>query len=323
MQEEEKTKKPQQRQRTLAASPDQPAATQRRTTNTQGAALLHMQEDFLGAQRCPKCGTLNDATATFCENCGEALHDICCPNCGAKVEPDADFCENCHSYIGKDRCSFCNAPMSETDEFCMECGAPRKGLICPTCHTLSHFPFCERCGTPLTDTARREREEAWKQPIAEEVRQLERELEELWRTKPVLSKQERAHRERIRELRDRVLKLLHEAGSEAYSGAPVQRQEPTYLFVDELRTQTEQKRMALQALLDKMEMPQMTNPAIARTVSMAQKPHISRLAWRCNYKQALHPSPLACACPQMGGKWIVLGGGEEKLISDHDGRSSK
>ena len=205
--------------------------------------------------------------------------------------------------------------MSQNDEFCQECGSPRKGIVCPTCHTLSHFGFCEHCGTPLTDRARIEREKAWEVDFATEVRTLERQLEELWRTKPVNNKQERARRARNEELRQRVLQLLRDDGDRAYAQAAIEREHPQLQTPDELHSALEQKRKMLQSLLDRMELQPTTNPAMARNVAMAAKPHLSRLAWRCNYKEALHPSPLACACPQKGGKWVVLTGREEQELS--------
>lgn len=268
-----------------------------------------------GTSVCPVCGTANDIQATFCEHCGSPLHENQCPFCGTKVDPEADFCEHCQNYISSDRCSFCGAPMSYSDEFCQECGSPRKGIVCPTCHSLSLFGFCAHCGTPLTDRAVKEQQAAWHEDFAQQVRTLEREIEELWRTKPVGSKLERARRDRIEELRRRVFKLLSEDGDASYSDIPVEREQGNVPSIDELRNQTEQKRKILQELLDRMATTPTTNPAQARNTAMARKPHISRLAWRCNYRDALHPSPLACACPQKGGRWIVLSGKEEQQLT--------
>ena len=39
---------------------------------------------------------------------------------------------------------------------------------------------------------------------------------------------------------------------------------------------------------------------------MATKPAGIRLAWICNYKNAMHSSPCGCAKPHLGGKWIIL-----------------
>ena len=267
------------------------------------------------SQRCPNCGTVNDVSATFCENCGTALHETTCPYCGVTVAPEADYCENCHKYISPDRCSFCGAPMSQADEFCQECGSPRRGITCPTCHSLSRFGFCEHCGTPLTDRAQLELKKAWDVECAEQVRTLEREIEELWRTKPVTSKQERARRERNEELRERVLRLLRENEDPFFADFPASCEPKTAPTSDELQNAIEQKRKALQALLDSMATEPTLNPAVARNQAMARKPHISRLAWRCNWRQALHSSPLACACPQHGGQWIVLNGRENQELT--------
>ncbi len=297
-----------------AATPQQSASRPGAMVNMGASAALM---DFLGSQRCPKCGTNNDPQAMFCEQCGQPLKDIVCPHCGSHVPAGIDYCEVCHNYIGTDRCSFCYAPMSATDEYCQECGSPRKGITCPTCHTIGHFGFCEHCGTPLTDRARMAQEHAWDVPFAQKVRQLEEELEQLWRTKPIESKQDRTNRERIRELRDRVMTLLHEMGDEAYPEATLSSETQTNFTTDVLKQRIEETRKQLQGLLDQMELPAMPNPAKARNTAMAAKPHISRLAWRCHYKNALHPSPLACACPQQGGKWVILSGNEENnLVSD-------
>jgi len=296
-----------QRQQELVSAQQQPPQAR--------AAFAGNMTQMAFAQRCPVCGTVNEATATFCEHCGSPLKETVCPHCGAKVDPEADFCEHCHTYISSDRCSFCGAPMANTDEFCQECGSPRKGIVCPTCHSLSHFGFCERCGMPLTDRARIDLEAAWAVDFATEVRTLERQIEELWRTKPVTSKQERARRERNEVLRQRVLQLLRDDGEPAYAQTAIEREHTQLQTPDELRSALEQKRKMLQSLLDRMELQPTTNPAMARNIAMAAKPHLSRLAWRCNFKNALHPSPLACACPQKGGKWVVLTGHEENELS--------
>ncbi|MBO4906123.1 MAG: zinc ribbon domain-containing protein [Bacteroidaceae bacterium] len=293
------------------------------SSNAPSKVLQQMQQDFMGAQRCPKCGTVNDPQAMFCENCGQVLRDIVCPHCGSHVPAGLDYCEVCHNYIGTDRCSFCYAPMSVTDDYCQECGSPRKGIVCPTCHSVEHFSFCEHCGTPLTDRARMAQEQAWNVPYAQEIRQLEKEMEQLWRTKPIESKQEVTNRERIRELRDRVMTLLQDLGDDIYVDVPLQSEPKTYLTKDDLKTRIEQKRQQLQKLLDQMEMAAQPNPAKARIQSMACKPHISRLGWRCNYKNALHASPLCCACPQQGGKWVILSGNEENnLVNDKQAHHS-
>lgn len=309
---------------TQAATQQQEATRQRQRQQTApaqdnaraAATQTATREGFLAGQRCPACGTVNDPAATFCEHCGKALHDIVCPRCGTSLPPEADFCEHCNTYISNDRCPFCGAPMSANDEFCQECGSPRKGIVCPTCHSLGHFGFCERCGTPLTDRARIELDKAWQVEYAEQVRQLEQQLEELWRKKPVKSKQERSRWERNRELRRRVMELLREDGDATYADAPAEKPQQTFPNAEELSSQLEETRRQLQALLDQMEQQPLANPATARNIAMARRPHISRLAWRCNWKQALHPSPLACACPQKGGKWVVLSGHEEHELDN-------
>ena len=265
---------------------------------------------------CAKCGAVNDAQATFCEQCGAPLHEVRCPVCGATVDPQADFCEACQSYISPDRCSFCGAPMSRNDAFCQQCGSPRSGIVCPTCHTLSHFAFCAHCGTPLTDSARHHQETVWQRStLTEQVRQLEQQLERLWHTKPVASQRERQRRQRIEQLQQRVMELLSQDPDTAIAPPTTDATELPCPTTDELRSQTEAARKSLQALLDTLSTPPTANPAMARIASLACKPHISRLAWRCNYRDALHPSPLACACPQKGGRWVILSGKDEQQLT--------
>ncbi len=43
---------------------------------------------------CKKCGCVNDADAEFCENCGNALTQVC-DHCNAPVKPGASFCKKC------------------------------------------------------------------------------------------------------------------------------------------------------------------------------------------------------------------------------------
>lgn len=256
---------------------------------------------------CPKCGAHNDPSSLFCEQCGTRLRESRCPRCGAPIDEDADYCERCHQYIDTDHCPFCHAMVNEEDSFCPECGAPLSGIECPVCHTIGRFGFCEACGTPLTDSARQALHEAWEhQPYTEKIRQLEDELEQLWMIQPVANAEQREKREGVNNLRNRVLELMAQEGEQAYVADPTE-QRPI-VEEKELAQKVMNRQEALQALLDTMAMPPQENPALARNYAMAHKPHVSRLAWKCNYKHALHTSPLGCACPQKGGKWIILDG---------------
>lgn len=264
---------------------------------------------------CASCGTVNELHAMFCEDCGMSLREAQCPQCGAPMDPNTDFCEACQTYVASDKCSFCNAPLSVDDIFCSECGSPRNGIMCTNCHTMGLFGFCAHCGTPLTDSARNESEKAWDVPFFKEFRALEAEIEKLWMTLPVTDTKEENRAARSSELRERVLKLLASENEWSLDTETIEML-PKSIKKDELEAMLAKKREELQCLLDKMEAPMMQNPAQARNYAMARKPRMSKLGWRCNYKYALHTSPLGCACPQMGGKWVVLDGQTENEIED-------
>lgn len=272
-----------------------------------------VKDKSLKPGECPKCGAMNDPEAMFCENCGAALRESVCPHCGMPIDPSCDFCESCKTYLADDRCSFCSAPLTEQDTFCPECGSPRDGIECPVCHTKNKFAFCSLCGTPLTDSAFAAKEKIWKVPFLHQLRDLEQEIEEMWLTVPASNPKQRRLREKNQDLRNRVLQLLEEDGEVIYE----KKREPKPVYDEaELLDLIEQKKIELQRLLDKMEMPEQESPAQARIMCMACKPSVSRLGWKCNYKNALHTSPLGCACPQKGGKWIVLGNDMTDKVQD-------
>jgi len=50
----------------------------------------------LSGARCPACGTVNDAAARYCDECGAALPiEKVCLSCGEKNDADARFCDSC------------------------------------------------------------------------------------------------------------------------------------------------------------------------------------------------------------------------------------
>lgn len=75
---------------------------------------------------------------------------------------------------------------------------------------------------------------------------------------------------------------------------------------EEIAERIIEKRKELQELLDAASTPPQEDPIAARNYLMARKPASVRIGWKCNFKQAIHSSPCGCACPQLGGKWIVL-----------------
>lgn len=263
---------------------------------------------------CPVCGAQNEPDAFFCECCGARLRNLTCPKCGAPMDREADYCERCHTYVDTAHCPFCHGIVGEGDTFCPDCGAPLAGIECPVCHSLSHFGFCGKCGNPLTDRARVDIQEAWEhQPYAEKMHELEDRLEKLWMMRPLETERQMEEVNRVQELCQRVKDLMAQEG-ETYGKDEDDSAEQNALkpmSADELNLNIQNTKEALQALLDTMEMAAAKNPALARNYAMARKPRVSRLAWKCNYKHALHLSPLGCACPQMGGKWVILDGKTE------------
>lgn len=261
---------------------------------------------------CPNCGTANEPNALFCENCGTSLRRNTCPKCGVELDASLDYCESCKQYIDEQHCSFCGGVMAEADTYCTTCGCQRGGIICPVCHTMSRFSFCECCAQPLTDSARSELQRAWDLPYEQQVRKLEVELEQLLMTAPLMGYDDRKRQRRAEEIRRRVLELL-DADHTSLSH-PVH--EPTHErpSAAEHSDRLRECRMALQDMLDRMAMQAQPSNAVARNVAMARRPRLSHLGWRCNWKNALHLSPLNCACPQQGGRWIVMDEKNEKEL---------
>lgn len=271
------------------------------------------KEQSVSVNRCPRCGFVNEPGALYCENCGSSLKSRVCPYCGSSVSEEADLCEHCKSYLANDVCSFCGAKMGENDAFCPECGSPRRGIVCPVCHSLSMFSFCPRCGTALNELARRQMEQFKQQPLYKEMTEAAKELEKLLHVDPVDSVFQREREKENAELRERVLKLLNmefevpKANSINGSG----------LDCESLMGLIQIKRDQLQKMMDSLETGSSENPALARNYAMAHKPIGSSLGWKCNYKHAIHSGPCGCACPQLGGKWVVLDGkSEHKIVDD-------
>lgn len=283
---------------------------------TPGDAGMQLQGQARQTQavQCPYCGAANDADSLYCHSCGQVLRKLQCPNCGSEMDADADFCESCHHYVRHDVCSFCGARLSDQDAFCPECGSPRGGIVCPTCHTLNEFSFCRQCGRPLTENVAHLVEELKQQPDYQELAQLASELDQLQMHLPFEDESDQAAARQCADLRQRVLRLLaQDAGVSSVVIPPVESKRMTKKELDDRRRQLNDK---ITALLDKMAQPPQPHPAAVRNYAMAQKPLGVRLAWRCNYKQAMHSSPCGCAKPQMGGKWIVLGAGTRQEIKD-------
>lgn len=237
-----------------------------------------------------------------------------CPNCGSEMDIDADFCEVCHRYMRHDVCSFCGSAIGENDGYCPECGSPRGGIVCPVCHTLNDFSFCKQCGQPLTDEARQLLMRVHEMPEYRELAALAKEYDDLQMELPCETEHDRRRDEASRQLRERVLKLLAEDMGDSEPEIPSPRRRRA--SKEELKARKRRKMEQITELLDRMAIPQNPSPVKVRNFAMAQKPMGVRLAWLCNYKQALHSSPCGCAKPQLGGKWVMLGHNSGQEIKD-------
>lgn len=280
----------------------------------EGVANQQMQARYAAGVACPKCGAMNDAEALFCSSCGHPMHQVACPNCGAFVDEDADFCETCHHYIRKNVCAFCGANISDQDEFCPECGLPRGGVTCPTCHAVNEFSFCKQCGQPLTEDAKALQRQLQLLPEYQELMQLSSEYNELQMQLPYASDQDKKRDEASQRLRERILRVLAE--DEGVRFPVIEPVTHRRCSLEELNANKQRNIEQLMALLDRMALPPMPTPVKARNYAMAQKPAGMRVAWKCNYKNALHSSPCGCAKPHLGGQWIVLGHNSNQEIKD-------
>jgi predicted amidophosphoribosyltransferase len=286
---------------------------QESTSQMQPELLAHGESS--DGIKCASCGTINDMNATYCASCGASLdRSTFCPRCGAPVDIDADYCENCHHYIKNDVCSFCGAQMSITDVYCPECGSPRGGIECPACHTLNMFSFCRRCGTPLTEEARQAVALLRSDVRYMEVMKMAEEYSELERQIPLKTEDDERHAAMNEELRRRVLTLLEE---DRGVKNPIIEDKPTKRMTQqELDKLKGIKCQQLNALLEQLQTPPQASPAKARNYAMASRPIGVRMGWLCNYKHALHSGPTGCAKPQLGGKWVVVSGSNDKNVTD-------
>ena len=278
------------------------------------AQARQMQQHQAEGVKCPHCGAINDAEATFCASCGNPLRMMPCPHCGNEMEPDADFCEVCHRYIRHDVCSFCGAHLMSSDAFCPQCGNPQGGIVCPTCNTLNDFSFCKQCGTPLTEEAKALVKELKMQPDYQMLVEAASELQELNKQIPFMSERDIIRSQMNDKLRERVLLLL--AKDKGITNPTIPSKESKRMTRDELQKKKNEKIDQITALLDRMAIPQLASPIKARNYAMAQKPAGVRLAWVCNWKHAMHSSPCGCAKPQLGGKWVILGKNSNNEIKD-------
>ena len=152
------------------------------------------------------------------------------------------------------------------------------------------------------------------QPNYRELVLVAREYNELQMQLPYSNEADMKHDQASMELRERVLKLL--AQDEGVETPVITKPKLQRVSKKELDAKKEEKLREISRLLDQMAIPPTFSPAKVRNFAMAQKPAGVKLAWKCNYKNALHSSPCGCAKPQLGGKWIVLGHNSKDVIKD-------
>lgn len=251
---------------------------------------------------CPHCGTENETDALFCEECGTPLgHSRLCPHCRQPLDSLADFCENCKTYVCETRCSFCGADIDVSDAFCPECGSSREGIVCPACGTRSPFSYCRVCGLPLTEEAQNQSRLIHEEPMWKQMEELAYELDHLSKVIPADTPRQIDRNQQNEELCRRVRDLLGNDHSD--------RKDVTMRLGENSEAIDEriaEKRKELQQMLDAIAAQPQENPILTRNYVMARKPASARIGWKCNYKNVVHSSPCGCACPQLGGKWVVL-----------------
>jgi membrane protease subunit (stomatin/prohibitin family) len=71
--------------------------------STMASAAQQGQKPATGGVTCPKCGTVNQPGAKFCNNCGISLEPagpITCPKCNTVNPAGSSFCTNCGTKLG-------------------------------------------------------------------------------------------------------------------------------------------------------------------------------------------------------------------------------
>ena len=233
----------------------------------ENAQMMQAQANIAGGVPCPKCGTINEPDADYCQLCGAFLHTGVCPNCGSEIDPDADFCEACHHYIRTDVCSFCGASFSEMDAYCPECGQPRGGIVCPACHTLNDFSFCKQCGRPLTEQAKEMLAQVRQMPEYKTLVALAQEYDELQMQLPYETEQDKERDNELQDLRRRVLTLLAEDANDFPEVKPIPKRKR--VTKEELEESKSRKLDQIAELLSRLAIPADTSPASVSTIGSA------------------------------------------------------
>ena len=179
---------------------------------------------------------------------------------------------------------------------------------------MNDFAFCKQCGTPLTEDAVMLLEQVREMPEYIEMQKIADKLQEIDMIIPYSSEREQLQDQAKVKLRERVLTLL--AQDRGTLNPIIPDSEKKRLSKEEYDEKKRQYVEKISELLDKLAQQPQPRPAQVRNYAMACRPQGVRLAWQCNFKHALHSSPCGCAKPQMGGKWVMLGGNSKKEIKD-------
>jgi inosine/xanthosine triphosphate pyrophosphatase family protein len=172
---------------------------------------------------------------------------------------------------------------------------------------MNEFSFCKQCGTPLTDEAVKQLQLVKQMPEYQEMTKVAEELLELEMQRPTTSPRDEMRVRQADEFRLHVLSLL---ANDAGMAAPKVDSKPVVHYSrEELAATKAEKEERLMELMAKLAAQPQQRQAKARTYALATKPRGMRLAWQCNWKHALHSSPLGCAKPHLGGKWVLMGKG--------------
>lgn len=72
---------------------------------------------------CPKCGSQNNITNKFCNNCGNKLVlTVVCPHCGKEIPSGMKFCGECGKSLCGTKCHSCGFDNKPGMKFCGNCG---------------------------------------------------------------------------------------------------------------------------------------------------------------------------------------------------------
>lgn len=267
---------------------------------------------------CPQCGELNETGAKFCAECGNNIYpERQCTSCKSRVSPNADICESCGEWLLKDKCKFCYADLEEGQVYCGECGNSVEGIRCPKCTNLSYFDFCKSCNIPLTEAARKSKEDFLNDPASQELLNLiessGKEVEEISVSEQKELLKMKAYMAKVEKKGKKVVyvPLFSDNQKESIFQMGEKAEKEIKRIEDEKRRKEEEERRKKEEAKQKLEeaMRQMGQRTFssnqdARKFFSSRKPLNAR-GWVCNYADATHDYPEECCEPWHGGYWVI------------------